>query len=354
MPGQFLAVARNAFVESIRQPFYAVWMAFVSFLLVLNPYLSTNTFEDDNKLAIDMSLSMLLVGGLVLAAFTASGVVSREIENRTVLTIISKPLPRPIFILGKYFGVAGAVVLAWWVWTLLSILAIRQGAFTTVRDPWDLPVLVFGALAVLGATGVALTVNYLFNRPFGSAWARWMAILLPVATLAVFCFEHDFHTQTPFADFNGPMVLAMFFTLQATLLLAAVAVAASTRLGQVATLTICFLVFFAGLSSDYVLGAAAQDTYRDVAGVATVDNAIGREARDEVERVVDQEGDPLAKVAYALVPNVGFHWLGDALTQETARNVTVTYILRVSAYTALLIAGVLALAVALFQTRQAS
>src|SRR5688572_5895198 len=102
MFGQLLAVTRITFVESIRQPFYAIWLSVVGLLIGLAPYLSGYTFDNDNLFALELELSALLTGGLVLAAFTAAGVISREIENRTVLTVISKPLPRPLFILGKY------------------------------------------------------------------------------------------------------------------------------------------------------------------------------------------------------------------------------------------------------------
>ena len=43
-----------------------------------------------------------------LAAFVATNVLTREIDNRTVLTVVSKPVSRPIFVLGKFLGVAGA------------------------------------------------------------------------------------------------------------------------------------------------------------------------------------------------------------------------------------------------------
>lgn len=319
---QLYAVARNAFLESIRQPFYVVWLAAVGFLITLNPYLSAYTFEDDNKLATDMGLSMLLIGAVFMSAFTASGVVSREIENRTALTVISKPLPRPIFVIGKYLGVAAALVMAWWVWSLLHLLSLRQGAFSTASTPWDLPVIVFGLAAVLGALGVALAANYFMGKHFGALFARWLAILLPVAVILVAPFNYAFRLQSPFDAWEWPELLAVAFILQSTLLFSAIAVACSTRLGQVATLSVMIVVFFLGLTSDYAFGRAAE------------------------------EGAFWAEVLYAAVPNLQFHWLSDALTQETIYNITPGFVVMVTLYTTALIVGVLALAVALFQTRQ--
>lgn len=324
MFGQLLAVTRNAFVESIRQPFYIIWTCVIGLGIVLAPYLAAYTFEDDNKLATDMSLSMLLMGGLILAAFTATGVISREIENRTALTVISKPIARPTFILGKFFGVAGALVLGWWNWSLLHLIALRQGAFSTAGTPWDFPVLIFGSLAVLGALGVAVGLNYLFHRHFGAAFAKWLGLLLPIAYAAILPFDHDFSPQSPLTDIDGGVLLASFFVLQAVFLFTAVAVACSTRLGQVATLVMCFVFFLLGITSDYIFGKGASE------GVLTYE------------------------VLYAAVPNLHFLWLTDALTQGTIVAVDSAYLLRVSLYTLFLVIGLLGLAVALFQTRNAA
>ena len=334
MLGQLLAVTRNAFTEAIRQPFFIVWLMVVCLGIVLNPFLAAYTFEDDNKLATDMGLSMLLMGGLFLAAFTASGVVSREIENRTALTVISKPVPRTVFVLGKFFGVAGALLLAWWDWSFLHLLAIRQGALSTASTPWNFPVVIFTAAALLAAVGVAGAKNYLFGRHFGATFARWLAVLLPAAWLVALPLGPSFHAVSPLRNLDGGMLVAMFFVLQATMLFAAVATACSTRLGQVATLILCLLVFLLGLSSDYLFGRPAADVVRDGQVVT--------------------HGATWAKLLYAAVPNLGFHWLADALTQGTIYNAGWDYFARVTLYTGAMIIGILGLAVALFQTRSAA
>ena len=327
MLGQLLAVTRNTFVESIRQPFYAIWLAVVGLLIVLAPYLSGYTFDNDNMFALELELSALLTGGLVLAAFTAAGVISREIENRTVLTVISKPLPRSTFIIGKYLGIVGALVLAWWVWSFLLLLALRHGVLSETRTPWDFPSIVFGSLGILCACGIAALRNYIFHEHFGAAFTRWLAILLPPAFAAVLFFDHDFLPRSPVPEARAlwPVYMAQFLILQAVFLFAAVATACSTRLGQVPTLAICIVVFLVGLSSDFYLGKLAADS-----------NALW------------------ATGLYSIVPNLGFHWLADALVSGNVRFMTAKYFLSVTAYTALLVTAIVALATALFQTRQAT
>ena len=94
---RFLGIAGNSLTETIRQPIYGILLLVTAFLLVLNLSLAGYTFDDDNKLLKDLSLSTLLLCGLFLAAFSAAGVLSREIENKTVLTVVSKPVGRPVF-----------------------------------------------------------------------------------------------------------------------------------------------------------------------------------------------------------------------------------------------------------------
>ena len=318
---QFLAIARNAFTESIRQPVYTVVLLAVLGLLVLNLPLSTYTFDDDNKLMIDLGLSTMLVGGLLLAAFTAAGVVTREIESGTVLTIVSKPVARPVFIAGKYAGVAAAMTLALFNWGLLFLLTIRHGVLQTAAQRVDQPVIVFGCIAGGMALGVAILGNYLLGRHFGSMFACGLSVALAMAYVLVLFIGKGWKIQPLPTDFNGQVVAALLLLLEAVLLLCAVAVAASVRLGQVATLLLCAAVLLLGLSNDYAFGRFAETS-------AT------------------------ARLCYRIVPNFQFLWLSDALTQE--HPVTGRYILLATAYAALCIAAAMGVAIALFQRRQAA
>ncbi len=98
------SVAANTFVESVRQPAFALIVGVATLVIVLSPYLTMFTLMASTKLMADTGLATVLLAGLLLAAFSASNVISQEIENRTVLTVISKPVGRIEFILGKFLG----------------------------------------------------------------------------------------------------------------------------------------------------------------------------------------------------------------------------------------------------------
>ena len=84
MFAKLFAVAQTTFTETLRQPIYAVVVFLTWMMLVMNVALSAFSLEDDTKLLLDLGLSTLLLSGLLLAAFCASGAVSGEIEDRTV------------------------------------------------------------------------------------------------------------------------------------------------------------------------------------------------------------------------------------------------------------------------------
>ncbi|MAB29335.1 MAG: hypothetical protein CMJ53_08695, partial [Planctomycetaceae bacterium] len=106
---QLLAITKNTFQESMRQPvLFVVAMAATLFIILSNPF-ATFTLENDQRMFVDIGLSSVFLAGVIGAAFIATNVLTREIDNKTVLTVVSKPVPRPLFIFGKFLGVAGSV-----------------------------------------------------------------------------------------------------------------------------------------------------------------------------------------------------------------------------------------------------
>ena len=115
MVGKLLAISINTFLETIRQPIFGVVLATTLLLMMLNVSLAAYTLDDDDKLLTELGLSTLLLSGLFLASFSATSVLTREVEVKTVLTVISKPVSRWLFILGKYLGLLAGLALAFYI-----------------------------------------------------------------------------------------------------------------------------------------------------------------------------------------------------------------------------------------------
>ncbi len=319
------AITGNTLTETIRQPVFGVLLWVSAAWLAINPSLSLFSLQSglDRKIMQDVGLSTLLLFGLLASVFSAAGVVSREIENRTVLTVVSKPVGRVTFVLGKYLGVAGAVLIGFYFLVLVFLMTCRHGVLETVSDPYDVPVWVFG-LAALAISLIAATFgNYVYGWHFPTALLGWVIPLGSLALLAVLCISPKWELQRPDTDFGDmQIVYAVTLIFLAVLVLSAFAVAFSTRFGQVPTLLLCSGVFLLGLLSDYF---------------------VGRHLGDDPHHVF--------LALYAIVPNFQFFWVADALTQEY-RRVDWQHVARVLAYAGLYVPAVLGVGVAMFQTRE--
>ncbi len=277
-------IARNAFIESIRQPIFIIIVLGVGVLEMLNVwsaaysmgYSDTAEVSGDNKIMLDIGLSTIFVAGMLLAAFTATAVISKEIDAKTVLTVVSKPVPRFAVILGKFFGVAGAISLATICMVTFLLMCVRHGVMSTAVDTLDGPVLTFTLGAVLLAVVVGSVCNFLYGWSFPQTTFLVLTPALVVAYVAVLFVSKGWDFQPPTKDFKPQVTLACSAMLFALLVLTSVAVAASTRLGQVMTITACAGVFLFGLLANHLIGRHAYQN-EPVARIASAEAATPSE-----------------------------------------------------------------------------
>ena len=108
---QFGTIAYNAFMEVAQQPVYLLLMASSGFFCVFLSVVPYFGFGDDIQIVKTSTLAVMLVTGLFGAVLSASSSVAREIRSGTALAVLSKPVGRARFILGKYVGLSGALTL---------------------------------------------------------------------------------------------------------------------------------------------------------------------------------------------------------------------------------------------------
>jgi len=114
------AIAVNTFREAIRDRILYLLLAFAILMIVSSRVLSLLTVGAEEKIVKDIGLASLSLFGVATAIFVGVGLVFKEIEKRTVYTLVSKPIARSQFILGKYLGL---------VLVLAVNLSIMTGAF---------------------------------------------------------------------------------------------------------------------------------------------------------------------------------------------------------------------------------
>ena len=150
---QFFAIARNTFQESIRQPVLFVIAVTGTIFIVLSLALATFTLQSDQQMFIDIGLSSVFLAGVIGAAFISTHVLTQEIENRTVLTVVSKPVPRPLFILGKFMGTGMSILVLMTYLSLVFMIVEVHGSLETVATKYHMPAIVFGVSgAIIGVS----------------------------------------------------------------------------------------------------------------------------------------------------------------------------------------------------------
>jgi len=126
--------------EAVPQPLYLLALVIGAFLLMLYIIIPYNTFGEDVKMYKDSALMTIMVLAFLVAIWTASVSVAEEIEGRTALTLLSKPISRREFVLGKFLGIVWAnllmfVILGAWMMVLVSFKVVYDARETANPDP---------------------------------------------------------------------------------------------------------------------------------------------------------------------------------------------------------------------------
>jgi ABC-type transport system involved in multi-copper enzyme maturation permease subunit len=318
---QFIAIAGNAFMELIRQPIFLLLLTASSLFEVGLACVYYFGFGDEPKLVKNSALAVMLLTGLFSAVMSASASVAREIRSGTALAVLAKPVGRAKFLLAKYVGLALSLLVLAYV-NCISVLLATRMAFDAYGDI-DYPGLVVFSGSILAAYGIAGITNYFMRRPFVSDAVMAMVVMVTVA-FAVLEFIPRAAMRAPneFAGMDWRMVPASGLILMALLILAALALACSTRLEVIPTLCVCSALFLLGLVSDYFWGTRAM------------------------------HGSGWASVLYTVTPNWQLFWVADLL--EGKNPIPLGYLGKAVAYTVGYVGAVLALGLILFEDRELS
>jgi hypothetical protein len=317
---QFLTIASNTFLELVRQPVFLLLMTVsggFSVFLSAVPYFG---FGDDPKMVKDSVLAIMLLAGLVGAVLSASVSVAQEIRSGTALAVLSKPVSRAQFVLAKYAGLAASLTVLTYFNTVASLLASRM-AYDAYGEADTHSLAVYFGMLVLAYLAGGFT-NYFLNRVFVADAVVAACVLTTLGFLYVAFFTEVEVVYSSPQVVDWRLVPAAVLILFAVWVLAALALACSTRLDMLPTLAICTTLFVLGLLSDYLFGTRAE------------------------------AGQGWASVAYTLFPNWQLFWMSDALGMD--KQIPWGYVARALAYSAAYLGAVLAVALVLFQDRELS
>ncbi len=125
------AIALAAAKSELSQPLPLILMLVVGLAILLFIFLPFHTFGEDIKLLKDCGITLILVAATFQAVWSASTSVNEEIEGRTALTLLSKPIHRRSFIIGKMLGIFWVVFFMFLVLGSIELFAV---AFKPIYD----------------------------------------------------------------------------------------------------------------------------------------------------------------------------------------------------------------------------
>lgn len=187
------AVARTTAKEGTVQPVFFVLLALGAFAILVFPFIPYNTFGEDVKMLKAAGLTVIPVLAIILVLWNASVSIAGEIESRTALTLLSKPIGRRQLILGKFLGIVGPATI------------------------------LFVVLGAMFLSSVSYKVQY-DARETAKPEPEWRECRDEMAQAAP----------------------GLALGLMETVVLGAISVAVSTRLSMVPNLMICFSIYLLG------------------------------------------------------------------------------------------------------------
>ena len=305
-------------MELVRQPVFLLLMTtsvVFGLFLASVPYFG---FGDDPKLVKDGILAVTLLSGLLGAVLSASNSVTREIHTGTALAVLAKPVGRARFLLAKFCGVAGVLMVLSYLNIITGLLGSRMG-FDAYGSP-DFVALGIAMVSIVLAYAAGGFSNFFLRRPFVSDAVLSLVIMLTLAFVVIGFVDKEGRIQSFAAAMDWRMISAGVLVLFAVWILAGIALLCSTRLEMVSTLAICSMFFLVGLMSDYFFEARAS------------------------------AGELWASVLYAVVPNWQLFWM--AATLDEGGGIPFNYVLTAFGYMVAYLVAILSGALWLFEDRE--
>ena len=196
-------VALNVFRESVRDKVLYNLVLFAVLLIGASYLLSQLTAGQDVKIIKDLGLAAMSLFGLFIAVFIGIGLVSKEVEKRSIYSLLSKPISRQQFILGKYAGLVLTLIVNLAVMTVayyavLGAVAWVDGAW--FRPHWEAPAMDPALLKAIAMIFLQLAIVTAVALLFSTFSSPMLAAALTFGLYVVGHFNADlrnFETVVP-------------------------------------------------------------------------------------------------------------------------------------------------------------
>lgn len=172
-----LSIALNTFRENLRDKLLYNLLIFALLMIGSSLLLMRLTLGEFHRLLLDIGLGSVNIFSVLIAIFVGIGLVSKEIDKKTIYTIVSKPVARFEFLLGKFFGLT--------ITLLVNILIMTAGLLAVLMAQ-NVPIeaVLFKAIGLILLECMVVTAVALLCSTFTSA------TLSAIFTLAIYVIGH--------------------------------------------------------------------------------------------------------------------------------------------------------------------
>ncbi|MFV0387509.1 MAG: ABC transporter permease [Pyrinomonadaceae bacterium] len=173
---RIISISKNTFREAIRDRVLYNLVVFVLLITASAILLGELTAGNEAQTIVNVGLAAVLIFGVFIAIFVGVGLVSKEIEKRTLYALLSKPVSRAEFLLGKYFGLCLTLlvnVLIMGGGITLALLYVGGG--NLIASAWYAVILIYFELTIV--TAIALMFSS-FSTPALSALLTFLIFVI--------------------------------------------------------------------------------------------------------------------------------------------------------------------------------
>ncbi len=314
---EIYSIAKNSFMELLRQPVFliltSVSAVFIIFLAI-SPYFGLG---DDVNLVKTSALAVLLLAGLFTSVFSASTSLAAELRGGTALAVLSKPVNRIAFLLGKLFGVCSAISIMVYINIIAILFASRMGFDSYGKTDFVGMAIFFGAMILSFA--ISGFLNYFLEKNF-VPYTMGILIITMTIGLIIISFLEEERKLMEYSTIDWSLIPAAICLTFMLWLIAALAITCSTRLNTIATLTFCLIILLIGLMSDYFFGQMSNS------------------------------GSWIGTILYTIIPNWQNFWLADAI--ENDKGIPWLYIRDAFLYMITFMVATITIGITLFDNRE--
>jgi Cu-processing system permease protein len=122
---QVYEIAANTFLETVRNHVLYLVLFFVVALIALSVFVADWSVFARVQVMQDFGLATMSIAGLLLAVFIGVGLLGREVSQKTVYHVVTKPVSRSLFVCGKFFGLFATLVLIFSVMSLFFLVTLH-------------------------------------------------------------------------------------------------------------------------------------------------------------------------------------------------------------------------------------